>query len=504
MRMDRDPVEDSPQRGSHRPGFGQNRSVTHLEAGWPAGIRHANDFNVWMFPHTLPMKVIIIGAGSIGYIAAETISNTHDVLIVEDDAALADVAKNRLNVSVLHADGTNPKTLEHAIQTHRAEVVISTLEHDDSNLFICMLAKRIKPDIRTVASITDPDYVIPTTTEGVPGVDIIISPELLTAEKMYKLCVLENAIEYEVMPVFRTSMAVFRVPAVSSLIGKVVMFALNSSEATVFAVYRNDDLFFQVDSMEIHADDRICIMGSEQAITKFNEELGVENVSREIIILGGTIVGRYLAKLLTKDPKKRYVKIIDRDQDVCKELYRILTGVLVVNGDFTEPNIQSSENIFRSDCLVSATNQDESNLLMCMTAQKYNTNKVISRYLKNEYMDIFMFTGLETIIGFDRIVSNEIAKCVISNDDMAMRMRNHEEQFFIHDVNKQSKLVDSYYGDVPLPNGVSVLGIYRDGSIIYPMMDTKFVEGDRVMVFTNLTRQKDLAKVFGRKTISES
>ena len=450
------------------------------------------------------MKVIIIGAGSIGYVAAETISDMHDVLIVEDDAALADIAKNRLNVSVLHEDGTNPKTLEQAIQTHKAEVIISTLEHDDSNLFICMMAKRIKPEIRTVASITNPDYIISTTEQGVPGVDIIISPELLTAEKMYKLCVLENALDYEIMPVFKSSMAVFQVPPESDLVGKVVMFALNSIEATAFAIYRNDDLFFQVDSMEIHAGDRICIMGSENAIDEFNELLGVENTSREIIILGGTIVGRHLAKLLAEDQKKRYVKIIEKNQDVCKDLFRILTGVLVVNGDFTEPNLQSSENIFRSDCLVSVTNQDDTNLLMCMSAQKYNTNKIISRYLKKEYMDIFMFTGLDTIIGFDRIVSNEIAKCVMSNDNVVMRMRNREEQFFIHDVNKQSKLIDKYFGDVVMPNGLSILGIYRDGSILYPMMDTKFIEGDRVMVFTNFTKEKDLAKVFGRKAISES
>ncbi len=450
------------------------------------------------------MKVIIIGAGSVGYVAAETISDMHDVLIIESDAATADAVKNRLNVSVLHEDGTNPKIIEQAIENHKAEIIISTLKRDDSNLFVCMIAKRFKPEIRTVASITNPDYLIKTTEQGDEGVDIIISPELLTAEKMYKLCVLENALDYEIMPVFKESMAVFQVPADSNMIGKVVMNCLDAPDARVFAIYRNDDLFFQVESMEIHAGDRICVMGSEQAIDKINDGLGVVTTSREIIVLGGTIVGRHLSKLLASDSKKRYVRIIEKNQDVCKELSRLLTGVLVVNGDFTEPDIQSSENIFRSDCLVSVTNQDDTNLLMCMSAQKYNTNKIISRYLKKEYMDIFMFTGLDTIIGFDRIVSNEIRKCVMSTDNVVMRMRNHDEQFFIHYVTKQSKLIDRYFGDLSVPNGLSVLGIYRNGTIIYPMMDTLFEEGDRVMVFTNFTKDKDLARVFGRKIVSES
>ncbi len=450
------------------------------------------------------MKVIIVGAGSVGYVAAETISDTHDVLVIENDADIADIVKNRLNVSVLQENGTNPKTLKYAIEMHHAEVIISTLHNDESNLFVCMMCKRIKPDLTTVASLTNPDYIIPTTSEGVPGVDVIISPELITAEKMYKLCVLENAVDYEIMPTFNASMAVFQVSQDSELIGKVVMKTFDLTDSTIFAIYRNEDLYFQVDTMEIHAGDRICLMGDEESIAKYNSDLGVQDTARDIVILGGTIVGRHLATLLSKDEKKRYIRLIEKRQDRCRELSRLLTGVVVVNGDFTEPEIQTTENIFRSDCLVTVTNQDDTNLLMCMSAQKYNTSKIVSRYLKKEYMDIFMFTGLETIVGFDRIVSNEIAKCVISDDRVILRMRSHDEVFFIHEVGKKSKLLDKYYGDLILPNGVRILAISRDRFTIYPMMDTKFLEGDRVMVFTNFTKDKDLAKVFGRNIVSES
>ena len=450
------------------------------------------------------MKVIIIGAGAVGYVAAETISDMHDVLVIENETEIAEQVKNRLNVSVLNEDGTNPKHLMYAIEKHDPDVIISTLRRDDSNLFICLLAKRIKPDIVTVASITNPDYIIETSESGHMGVDIIISPELITAEKMYKLCILENAVDYENMPLFNTKMAMFTVPLESDLIGKVIMNTFSLQEATVFAVYRNDEAYFQVDTMEIHAGDKICVMGSDEAISKYNDRLGVEIVTRDIIILGGTIVGSHLATLLASDEKKRYVRIIEKNQQRCKDLSKQLNGVLIINGDFTEPELQLSEDLFKTDCLISVTNQDDTNLLMCMSAQKNNTNKIVSRYLKKEYMDIFMFTGLETIVGFDRIVSNEIAKCVMSSDKVVLKMRNSDEQFFIHDVTGQSKLIDRYYGDLILPNGLRVLAIKRGDSVIYPHMDTKFEEGDHVMVFTNFTKDKDLAKVFGRIVLTES
>ncbi len=450
------------------------------------------------------MKVIIVGAGSVGYVAASTICDTHDVLVIENDADVAELVKNRLNVSVLHEDGTNPKSLKMAIESHHPDVIISTLHRDDANLFICLMAKRINPEITTVASVTNPDYVIETTEQGVAGVDVIISPELITAEKMYKLCILENAVDYEIIPTFNASMAIFEVPSNSDLVGKVVLKTFSIEESTVFAVYRNNELFFQVDTMEIHAGDKICLMGTDAAIEKYNESLGVEITARDVVILGGTIVGRHLANLLSNDDKKRYVRIIEKKQDLCKELSKMLSGVVVVNGDFTEPEIQSSENIFRSDCLVSVTNQDDTNLLMCMSAQKYNTSKIVSRYLKKEYMDIFMFTGLDCIVGFDRIVSNEIAKCVMSDAKVVLRMRSPDEQFFIHDVNNHSKLLEKYYGDLIMPNGLRILAISRGDDIIYPVMDTKFESGDRVMVFTNFTKDKDLAKVFGRNFITET
>ena len=449
------------------------------------------------------MKVIIVGAGSVGYIAAETISGMHDVLVIDNNQDVVDMVKNRLNVSVLFGDGTNPKSLETAIIEHNAEVLISTLKRDDSNLFICMMAKRIRPAIKTVASITNPDYVIETTDEGYTGIDVIISPELITAEKIYKLCVLENAVDYEMMPSFDLSMAIFQVSQDSLFIGKVVMNTFSLKDSTVFAIYRNQELHLQVDTMEIHAGDKICIMGTDEAISTYNQGLGVEEIARDIVILGGTIVGRHLANLLSLDEKKRYIRIIEKNPSYCREMSKQLTGVLVVNGDFTEPELQNSENIFKSDCLVTVTNQDDTNLLMCMSAQKFNTSKIISRYLKKEYMDIFTFTGLDTIIGFDRIVSNEVSKCVMSESKVVFRMRNHDEQFFIHDVNQSSKLVNTYYGDLKLPKGIRVLAIKRENRTIYPAMDTIFLEGDRVMVFTNFTKDKDLAKVFGRNTMIE-
>ena len=93
----------------------------------------SNQFMRLSHPWCRTMKVIIVGAGEVGRASAETISNIHDVLVVEKDENVLNVLKSRLNVSTLKADGTNPKTIKYAIENHEADMIIATLGTDSAN-----------------------------------------------------------------------------------------------------------------------------------------------------------------------------------------------------------------------------------------------------------------------------------------------------------------------------------------------------------------------------------
>lgn len=449
------------------------------------------------------MKVIIVGAGDVGFVSAETIADVHDVLVIENDEAIAETLKGRLNVAVLREDGTNPRILKYAIESHGAEVIVSTLSSDSENLFVCMMAKRIKPGIRTVATVHNPDYFIDTTSSGSEGIDYIISPDLVTAQKMYKLCVLENVVEYESIKSLGVSVAVFGVGEQQPVVGRVVMHLPIPHDCTVFAICRDDEVYTSPETMEIHAGDRLYVFGSDEAITQFNDLVGVEDVAREICILGGSIVGMNLAKMLTEDDRKRYIKIIERDPDRCRSLSRVLSGIVVINGDYTDPNIQADENVFKADATVSTSSRDETNLLICMSAGRHNARKVIARFFMREYEDIFKYTGLQTIIGYDQIVSNEIIKCVVSAELAITRMQSSDWMFFIHEVDEGSKLLDRFVGDLNIPEGLRLVAIRRGGEITYPLLDTKIGLGDSVIMFSNSHMESELVRIFGKGVLPE-
>lgn len=448
------------------------------------------------------MKVIIVGAGAVGFVSAETIAESHDVLVIEKDEDKADTVKSRLNVAVLREDGTNPRVLQYAMATHGAEVLVSTLSSDPENLFVCLMAKRLSPSIRTIATVHNPDYA-QESLGGEGGIDDVISPDLVTAEKMYRLCVLENAVEYYAVPAMDVCIAVFRAEEHQPVIGRVVMQLPVPGGCTVFAVIRDGELYTSPETMEIHAGDRLCVFGDDAAVAGFNEMMGVEDVAREFCILGGSVVGQNLARLLSEDPRKRYVKIFDRDPERCRALARNLSGVVVINADYTDPDTQYDESVFKADVTVSTSRKDDTNLLICMSAGRHNARKVVGRFFMREYEDIFRYTGLQTIIGYDLIVSNEMVKCLTPPGMVAIRMQGSNGMFFTHRVDEGSKIRGRFVGDLNMPEGLRLVAVWRGGEVLHPLLDTMIELGDSVIMFSDPRLESEIVRLFGKGALPE-
>jgi len=446
----------------------------------------------------MQMKVVIIGAGNVGYISAEALSKVHEVLIVERDQGKVDNAKS-LNVSVLHEDGSNPNILKSAIEKINADIIMSAVPDDSINIFICLMSKRIKPSITTVACLRDPDYIIKTSSEGVEGIDILISPELITAEMIVNLATLENVVEYDNIRSMNLALATFKVERHHDIVGRIVMNTRMPENCNIVCIYRGNGVVLECETAEIHAEDRICVLGSADAIHAFNRMIGIDREAKEFMILGASAVGIEVARSLLKVDRKVFVKIIEKDEALCRNAIKELNGPLIVNGDFNDPLILKSENIQRTDVVISVSSMDERNLLACMAALKFGSKKIVSRYSTREYEEIFKHTGIESIIGYHRVIFNEVTKSLVY-DENAILARDHEGEFFFSvTLNDTSTLTNSRPGDLRLPEGVRIAAIHRDGRTIYPRMDTVFLSGDKVLLFTHMANPVGVTKFLGQR-----
>lgn len=453
------------------------------------------------------MNIIVVGAGKVGYIVAERLSReeSNNVMVIEENQLVADKIAKSLNITLLNDTGSNPRVLRDAINLHDPDVIISCVARDEDNLFICMIAKSFKPEVKTVARIRDRDYIPSVENEesiAAKLVDEVFSPEIGCATTIAQLATLENAIEYDYIESLDMVMAIFQINRQNvNIIGKTILDMIDlPPSVSIVSIYRGDEIYTEVETFELHLGDRICILGTADDVRKFNSIIGIEREANEFVILGATSIGVDTAISLEAMGKKN-IRIIETDPEKCTNTLRNLNYTRIMNGNIVDPHLLSNENIGRADVLMVLGPTDEINLLASLMGRNYGARKIISEYSMPDYESIFDFAGIHCSIGYHRIIANDITKRLISDEAALLEMRYDDELFFSLTLNEKSPVIGKKHGDVKLPQGCRITHVINDGECITPRMDTEFKIGDKVLMFTYMTKLDKIQKIF-KATIS--
>ncbi len=88
------------------------------------------------------MKILIIGAGSVGSILAGKLSEAgHSVTVVDkDEERIARLSQSQYDIEALARDATDPMLYEE-IQIDSFDVVVAATDKDEVNLFVATIAK---------------------------------------------------------------------------------------------------------------------------------------------------------------------------------------------------------------------------------------------------------------------------------------------------------------------------------------------------------------------------
>jgi len=127
------------------------------------------------------VRVVISGAGAVGrYLASDLAVRGHDVLVIEQDPATLEVAKDwASDVAFLLGDACEPWVLEKA-ELKAADAVVAATGDDEDNLVTSLLAKQEFAVPRVLARVNHPRNEWMFTEQW--GVDVAVSvPHLLTA-----------------------------------------------------------------------------------------------------------------------------------------------------------------------------------------------------------------------------------------------------------------------------------------------------------------------------------
>ncbi|OPX58690.1 MAG: hypothetical protein A4E30_01457 [Methanomassiliicoccales archaeon PtaB.Bin215] len=427
------------------------------------------------------MHVIVVGAGNVGYTIARMLSKQHSVLVIEDDLKRYDYVVNHLNVGALNGNGASPKVLKGVINED-SNLLLAVTERDETNIFTCMMAKQINPKLVTVARVRNPDYIEGAMASKFLNVDHIISPEYLTAVKLMRIAMFENAIGCETIPSLGVELAMFKVTGKKE---NVVMVPLREmplpDDCKILIIHRGKQVIVPTGNDVLMKGDQVTIVGKGQAISDFNRMLGMLREPRDVVIIGGGIVGEHLATMLEKE--KLSVKLIENDEDRCRILAKKLSKTVIINDNGSDPSVLRNENVSMADVLICATENEEDNLLASLIGKHLGVSKVISRYSKREYEEIFGMSGIDASVGYYHVVANEIIKETVHNYEVMLLLEKFSEEFFDLKVTAGSRIVGKKIVDIDMPKMSAIALVVKEGKALIPSPETVVEEGDKVFIY---------------------
>jgi len=447
------------------------------------------------------MKIIIIGAGEVGYHIAKALSPKNDVIIIEK-AEEALKRADELDVLAIEGNGANAELLSKFLQDSDLLVAVTGL--DEVNIVACMTAKlvaRSKPgwkDIKTIARVSNPDYIdSPVTSRAQVGVDLMICPELALASEVAEILSSPSAIDAEMFAEGKVRMTEFAISPESKLVGKQMQDLRLADCCIVSAVFRDHEIIIPHGSDVIKANDHVVVVGKPEAMESLSSVFGSEvRHKNRVLIIGCGIVGFYLAKLIGKEENVD-LKIIEHRKSRCIEVAETLEGALILNGDGTDLSLLREENIENMDVVIAVTDSDEKNLLCALLAKQLGAKKVIARADRSDYLPLFEMVGIDMAVSPREATVNEVLKLTMGRGIQTLTTIEGERAEIIeYTASESSKIVGRPLNKVKFPRGALINMVVRGKETVVPRGDFIIENQDRVVIFSMSSAISEIEKLF--------
>ena len=436
------------------------------------------------------MKIIIIGDGKVGFTLTEVLTREgHDVTVIDNRKEVLTAAEERLDVMGIGGNGASAAVLKQA-GIQQADLMIEVTARDEVNILCCMLARKLGCK-HTIARVREADYTdLYYLLRDELGLSMVVNPERSAAREIFGLIRYPSLLRRDLIAKGRAEIVEMPVRSGSKLDGLKLldMYGMVKTRVLVCAVERHNEVFIPDGSFTLRGDDRVWVTAPSEHLLSFIRYTGMETARiRSVLILGGSLIGFYLAQMLLKAGID--VKLLDNDKAQCEFLSESLDGLTVVSDDATNLSTLLNEGIEESDAVVSLLNYDEQNIVISMFANHIRVPKVIAKINRTEYSDILRRAGIECVITPRILCTSDILRYVRATEN-----RQDSEVLALHRmVENQVEALEfratakTWYLNVPLRNvplkkDILVAVISHNGVIVIPGGDSFFQEGDTVVI----------------------
>ncbi len=448
------------------------------------------------------MKIIIAGAGEVGFHLAKLLSyESQEITLIDTNKESLAHADTQLDIKVIKGDATSIAILKEA-QVDNSDLLIGVTASETTNITVCVLAKQLGSK-RTIARISNTEFITHKDEVGFKkfGIDELISPEALAAaeiELSLKQSSFNDNYEFEDGAL---TMAGLTLSKEASFIGKTVKEAAQIFPEIHFVpiaiqrlgtqytiIPRGDTTFKKGDSVVF-----ITSEGGGEDLCKLT---GKANVNiKDVMILGGSQIGYKTAKDLSD--KGFNIKLLEGNKERAFEIADELQNVLVINSDGRNVDLLDEENISDMDAFIAVATNSETNIMACLVAKSKGVKKTIALVENMDYFELSHSIGIDTLINKKLLAANNIFRYIRKGEVVAMtKLSNMNAELLEFEVKATSKICNKIIKELDFPRSAIIGGVVRDDIGLIALGDFKIQEGDRVVVCCLLKSIKRVEKLF--------
>jgi len=434
------------------------------------------------------MKIIIAGAGEVGFHLAKLLSfESQDITLIDNKKSNLNIAEHQLDIKTIEGNSASISVLKEA-NVDKSDLVVSLTSSETTNFSTCFLAKQLGAK-RTIARISNSEFI--NSDHDIDfnsiGIDELISPENLATEEI-KLLIHESA--FTNIHAFEEGilkMMGVKLEKKAPFIGKTVMeaasvfpgvhfmpIALKKEGTEKTIIPRGDTVFCD--------GDQVYFITDKKGLQELYNLLGTvkQNIDN-IMILGAGRIGSKLARDLSNEGLN--VKIIEINEEKANNLAEELSDVMMINVDGRNVDLLVEENLENMDAFIATTGNSETNIMSCLMAKSKKIKKTIALVDNMDYFNLSQSIGIDTLINKKLLAANDIFRFVRNGDIVELaKLNNMDAEIVEFNVSNKSKVLNKKIVDLNFPREAIIGGVIRGDKGIIALGDFVIQYGDRVLV----------------------
>ncbi len=438
------------------------------------------------------MKVIICGAGQVGWQIARHLASEHnDVTVVDNNPDLVRRATDTLDVQGIAGFASYPDVLKRAGAAD-ADMVIAATHSDEVNMVTCQVAHSVFAVQRKIARLRSQSYLTAIYSDlyrrdHLP-IDVVISPEREVAAAALRRLSAPAAFDTEVFMDGQVQLLGVTLdedcPAVNTPLRQLTDL-FSTLRAIVVGVRRDSSLFVPEPADQLFAGDDCYVMCHVDDMDRTMEVFGKSQKTQErMVIVGGGNVGLEVAQALETRKTRTRAKVIESSRKRAEKAAEALERTIVLHGDGLDSALLREAGIDRADAMLAVTDDDKTNMLAAVRAKADGCPMTIALINDPTLAPLMAPLGIDAYINPRATTVSSILRHVRHGRvRQVYSVGDAEAEVIEAEVLSTSPMAGRKIRDIEFPEGVLLGAIRKAGKIQRIDGDLRVEAGDVVALF---------------------